>query len=589
MSTKEPLAPTPAPKKGLWESLDPEDQKKYATVFLVSVGVTLLVTGRSGGKLLKRAKAAEPSAPVPATRSPRRSAPPPPAPAAAPAPAARATRPPPAPVVEPAQPTVSTALPTPPPLSLLTPNSLSAPKPRRLLPSFSSASAPVSVISARPAPSSYFLPNPTLTAQSTAFATRLDALDRLHEDGEGPPAPIEDGFNPALYAAKAFGIATAITVGTFAVGVYGVMRWLEVDDLEGLALALQHRLPGVLDAHRPVVPSWALPSSSPVLSPDAPAPADPAKEEEELSYWASVKETLDREAEEDRRERRAMDELRKIPPFTRTVVLGVVATTLPVILQVVSPYSVAFVPHRIAHNWELHRIVLPFLFGGGGIQLVFSLIMLYRSLNDLEEGHFARRLADITWAFILIGAGIIGLNTPLRNPWLFSPFMLAVTHLWAQTNAMNQVNLYGILTLPAPYFPFAMLGMDLLQGGPGAALRSFTGMVAAHAYYFLAVIYPRQNGGRSPALVRALLAPPQALINLVGNGPAVPSSFAAGRATTGGAGGYRLAGGTAFRPATAPAGPGAAAGATGRASGVAGAGERTAQHRWGSGRRLGTD
>lgn len=52
----------------------------------------------------------------------------------------------------------------------------------------------------------------------------------------------------------------------------------------------------------------------------------------------------------------------------------------------------------------------------------------------------------------------------------------------------RRVNLYGILTLPAPYFPFAMLGMDLLNGGPGAVLCSFTGMVAAHAYYFLAVV-----------------------------------------------------------------------------------------------------
>lgn len=61
-----------------------------------------------------------------------------------------------------------------------------------------------------------------------------------------------------------------------------------------------------------------------------------------------------------------------------------------------SPYSVAFVPHRVAQNWELQRLVLPFLFGGGGIQLVFSLIMLYRSLKELEEGHFAMRLADMS-------------------------------------------------------------------------------------------------------------------------------------------------------------------------------------------------
>ncbi|TNY23589.1 Der1-like family-domain-containing protein [Rhodotorula diobovata] len=306
-----------------------------------------------------------------------------------------------------------------------------------------------------------------------------------------------------------------------------------------------------------------------------------------------------------------MDEIRKVPPFTRTVVLGVILTTLPVILHLVSPYAVAFVPHRVANNWELHRLVLPFLFGGGGIQLVFSLIMLFRSLKELEEGHFASRLADMTWAFVLICAGIIGLNTPLQNPWLFAPFNLAIIHLWAQTNAMHQVNLYGILTLPAPYFPWAMLAMDLLQGGPGAALRSFTGMVAAHAYFFAAVIYPRQNNNRLPALVSSLLSPPQLLINALGNGAAVPSSFAA--SSPSGTSSYRTAFGTAFRPSAAgaggrtlggapggggggpaaPAGRGAAGSSTAvRGAGAAGGGaggERTAQHRWGSGQRLGSD
>ncbi|GAA5896863.1 hypothetical protein JCM8208_007110 [Rhodotorula glutinis] len=310
MSAQEPVAPKV--KKGLWESLTPEDQKKAATVFLVSVGVTLLVTGRSGGKLLKRAKAAESAAPAAPNAAARPAAPPPPPLARAPRPAPTPAPARPAPTsIEPVQPPVSTKLPTPPPMSFLHPNSLAAPKPRRFLPSFvssasaasssSSADAPLSVLTSRPSPSSYFLPNPALTAQSTAFAAQLDKLDKLHEDGEGPPPAIEDGFNPAVYAAKAFGIASAITLSVFGAGIWGVMKWLEVDDLEGLALALQHRLPGVFDEHRPSVPSWAQPSST---SRTTDAVADPATEAEELSYWASVKETLDREAEEDRVERR---------------------------------------------------------------------------------------------------------------------------------------------------------------------------------------------------------------------------------------------------------------------------------------------
>jgi len=41
----------------------------------------------------------------------------------------------------------------------------------------------------------------------------------------------EPGFNPAIYAAKALGIATAITFSVFGVAVWGTMKWLGVEDV----------------------------------------------------------------------------------------------------------------------------------------------------------------------------------------------------------------------------------------------------------------------------------------------------------------------------------------------------------------------
>ncbi|GAA5970474.1 hypothetical protein JCM21900_003140 [Sporobolomyces salmonicolor] len=296
-------ASPPAPKKaeqGLWDSLSPEDQKKYALVFLISVGTTLLVTGRSGGSLLKRAKNAEASAPPPPsaapraprvrTRAPALSTPvvPPPRPSAAAAPA-----PP------------TSSLPSPPPPSIVHPNSLTPPKPRRLLPLFVAPSSHPSALSSRPAPSAYFLPNSHLADLSSAYATELDRLDKLHEDGrvdEEKPAP-DDGFNPAVFAAKALGIATAMTFGTFAVGIWSIMKWLGADDMESLSLELSHRLSPFLDSHRPAVPAWAQPSESVPSTRDS--TDDHPTNREELSYWAQIKQALDEEAEERTRERRS--------------------------------------------------------------------------------------------------------------------------------------------------------------------------------------------------------------------------------------------------------------------------------------------
>ncbi|GAA5908190.1 hypothetical protein JCM6882_005968 [Rhodosporidiobolus microsporus] len=286
-----------------------------------------------------------------------------------------------------------------------------------------------------------------------------------------------------------------------------------------------------------------------------------------------------------------MDEIRKIPPFTCAVVGGVVLATGPTLLHLLSPYHLAFIPHRIAANWEVQRLVLPFLFGGGGLPLVFNLIMLYRSLVDLEQSHFGGRLAEMTWAFVLMCGGIIAANTPLQTPFLFNPFLMAVIHLWGQTNPTNRVSLYGIVNIPAPYFSFAMLGMDLLNGGPPAVLVSFTGMVAAHAYYFLSTILPRQNGGRQSPLIASLLTPPAFLVRHLGNGAAAPPSAASGFRAFGGQrlGGAPAPRGGGFFGGNAPTAQAGTAGGASGSSAVRGAGQaaQTGSAWPGRGQRLG--
>lgn len=169
-------------------------------IFLASVGTTLLVTGASGGRLLKRAKrvTATPT-PAPTASAPLHAAP-----------LQSASAIPPAPVP---------ALP-----------SLGRSKP--LLKSWRHLSAsPDSSKSA-----SYFLPNATLLSESNLLAAQIDAEDRLHKDGaskeeEDAVEFVDDGFNPAVFAAKAFAIASVITLTSFGLAIGGVMAYLGVKDV----------------------------------------------------------------------------------------------------------------------------------------------------------------------------------------------------------------------------------------------------------------------------------------------------------------------------------------------------------------------
>ncbi|KAI5476181.1 hypothetical protein MNV49_000342 [Pseudohyphozyma bogoriensis] len=239
-----------------------------------------------------------------------------------------------------------------------------------------------------------------------------------------------------------------------------------------------------------------------------------------------------------------MDQFKSLPPVTRTVLLGAVLTTGPVLLALTDLYPIVFIPNRVFGKAEIWRLVTPFLYAGGGIPLIFDLFLLYRNLNDLEERHFQRRTADTAWMMMLVCSMIMAINYPLRNPLFFRALLLGLTHLWAQTNPTNKVSLFGLITMPAPYFPFALLGIDLVKGGPGAALFGFTGVAAAHVYYFLAEIYPRQNGGRGLSFLQT----PQFLIDQLGNG-APPSNTTGAQSGPGsGSGPYRAGGGWGFRP-----------------------------------------
>lgn len=90
-----------------------------------------------------------------------------------------------------------------------------------------------------------------------------------------------------------------------------------------------------------------------------------------------------------------MDEIRKIPPVTRSVVGLCLGVTLPVLLHVVSIYPFVFVPKLVTRKGQLWRLFTCFGFGGKGLPLIFDLFLMYRGLNDLEESHFQRRTAEM--------------------------------------------------------------------------------------------------------------------------------------------------------------------------------------------------
>ncbi|EMD34659.1 hypothetical protein CERSUDRAFT_116839 [Gelatoporia subvermispora B] len=207
-----------------------------------------------------------------------------------------------------------------------------------------------------------------------------------------------------------------------------------------------------------------------------------------------------------------LDEIRKIPPVTRFLCGSSLAVSLPVMAQLVQPFSVVFVKEYVTQGLEVWRPYTSFFFGSSGINYLFEFIMLYRNSLQLETAHFAGRSADYAWQLFLAALGILALNIPLRSLTHTRPLLLALTYVSARLAPPGtQTSLFGLLTFPLAYLPYALLALDFVMGGPRAAAQSVSGLVVGHLWWW---------GVWDAGALRAAGTAPGWLRRWVGDGPA---------------------------------------------------------------------
>ncbi|KAK7676340.1 hypothetical protein QCA50_020681 [Cerrena zonata] len=202
-----------------------------------------------------------------------------------------------------------------------------------------------------------------------------------------------------------------------------------------------------------------------------------------------------------------MDEIRKIPPVTRFLSGSLLAVSLPVMLHIVSPYKVIFVRQLVTQKFEVWRIFTSFFLGSSGINFLFDMLMLYRNSDQLESNHYVRRSADYAWQLILAGAAIVAMNLPLGSFVHTRPLLLALTYVSARLAPPGtQTSIFGLISIPLQYFPYALIALDLIMGGPQAAASSITGAVVGHLWWW-GVWETRvlEAFGKAPTLLRSYI------------------------------------------------------------------------------------
>ncbi|KAI0694517.1 DER1-domain-containing protein [Cytidiella melzeri] len=206
-----------------------------------------------------------------------------------------------------------------------------------------------------------------------------------------------------------------------------------------------------------------------------------------------------------------VDEILKIPPVTRFLCASSLAVSLPSMLSIISPYKIIFVKELVTKRLQIWRLYTSFFLGGSGLNYLFDFIMLYRNSNELEAAHFMGRSADYAWQLIFAAASIIGLNLPLRTAVFTRPLLVCLTYLTSRLAPPGtQTSLFGLITIPLLYFPYALIFLDLITAGPAAAAASVTGAIAGHAWWW--GVYDTRvlaEYGRAPGWMKRLVGQPR--------------------------------------------------------------------------------
>ncbi|THV07146.1 hypothetical protein K435DRAFT_643878, partial [Dendrothele bispora CBS 962.96] len=104
-----------------------------------------------------------------------------------------------------------------------------------------------------------------------------------------------------------------------------------------------------------------------------------------------------------------------------------------------------------------------------------------RNSNELESGPYMRKSADYAWQLFFVALSIIFLSIPLSPSTFISPFLLALIYMTSSLAPVGaQANLFGLVSFPVKYYPYVILALDFLMGGPMAESGRSVGVSPGH-------------------------------------------------------------------------------------------------------------
>ncbi|KAJ2862860.1 hypothetical protein GGI22_002090 [Coemansia erecta] len=193
----------------------------------------------------------------------------------------------------------------------------------------------------------------------------------------------------------------------------------------------------------------------------------------------------------------------QIPLCTRIYLTATVGLTLAVQMEFVTPYQLFYTYNYAVTRKQYWRVATTFLYLGRlSLDWMLNVYFIVRHWRDLEEGSYLTRPADFAWMLVLMCAVLLAVSPYVGTLFLGNLLVTALTYVWSRHYSYMFLNIMGLFTISASYFPWCMIGFSLLVENrwPFAELVAIG---VGHLFWFLSEEWPRRAESGGAQVLRA--------------------------------------------------------------------------------------
>lgn len=204
-----------------------------------------------------------------------------------------------------------------------------------------------------------------------------------------------------------------------------------------------------------------------------------------------------------------MDLVQSVPPVTRVYLAAVVGTTLLCAAGFATPLSFYRNDTLIWTDHQYWRLISCFTFVSSEInlQVLLTLNYIYSFCRVLESGHYHGNTAGFIMLFVYGAFAIHVIAYYFKFVFLSHALTMMIVYVWSRRSPDEHLQLWGVLPLAAPWFPWVVLAMDALLGA--SVQVDLVGLAVGHIYWYLVDVFPNDPVGfevlRTPGILSVVV------------------------------------------------------------------------------------